>query len=116
MSNHDWALDPNASEGMVYELGLRSWRPDSGARALAIAKSRPVEGNDAVPLCCEREDATDLPILDRYAVTVEEDHRGALATLDVVQTNTIHLDEAAVSRMFAFRSACAHLDDARRAT
>jgi hypothetical protein len=115
MSNDDRALDPNAPAGMVYEVGLRTGRPDPTAGALTVAKSRPVEGDDAVPLSREGQDSTDLPVLDRYAVTVEEDHRGALASLDVVQTNAIHLDEAPAGRVFAFRSARARLDEASRA-
>ena len=99
-NHHRVALDAEPCQRTADEVGLRCGGPCRVARAVAVAIARPVEGDDAVPPRGELvEHAAQDPVLGGHHIAVEQHDRRSGALLEVVQPDSIDLDEASGGRV-----------------
>jgi hypothetical protein len=63
-------------------------RPCAIARSRTVAKSGPVEGQDAVVRAQAIDKTGDLEIFGGRAIAVKKDHWRSLASFEVMQPNT----------------------------
>ena len=95
MSEHGRLRDPDLAQRGLDQLCLRLRSPDRATGPLAMAIPRAVERNHAVRLGGRFDQAARREVLDHAAVAVQEDQRLSFSLLDVVQANSVDLDELA---------------------
>jgi hypothetical protein len=88
-------------EGVFNEFSLKIRRPDQVARAVTVAETRTVYNNDTVVLGSEIDQTARFEVLDHAAVAVQENERFAGTSFDIVQPNTLDVEEAASGRVLA---------------
>ena len=108
----DGPLDAKARERFSNQRGLRYCRPGTAARALAMAKPRPVEGNGPVLPGGMIDHAADQHVIDHRAVAVKKHDRPAAPAHEIVKPHAVRGDERSFWRMLAlgFSGAAVHED------
>jgi hypothetical protein len=66
-----------------------------------VAEPRAVERDYPVLSGCPIDQSADLEVLDHASIAVQQDERNAFAALDVVELDTVHLDQPASRRIVA---------------
>jgi hypothetical protein len=103
VSEDDGRRGVELHERFVDQVGLRVRGPERAARAPAVAISRPVEDDDAILLGGLVKEPARLEVLEHASVAVQQDERFAFATLDIVQADTIDLEESSLGGIAALR-------------
>jgi hypothetical protein len=85
--------DAKPPKCIVDQFGLRSWRPNHFSGAITVAKTGTVENDDPMVLGGQIDQSARLEILDHAPVAMKKDQWFASSTLDVVQPNTVYLQE-----------------------
>ncbi|MGY4455185.1 hypothetical protein ACVWZR_009845 [Bradyrhizobium sp. i1.3.1] len=62
-----------------------------------------VEHDDPIVLGCKIDQATRLEILDHAAIAMEQNQRASGPALDIVQPNTVDVDEPPLGRIITLR-------------
>jgi hypothetical protein len=99
MADDDRPVDPEQSEHLWKDAGLRGGRPASAARPLAVTEPRPVHRYGAVLGCGPIDDAADEEVLHHGAVAMQEDDGPAVAALNIVKTCSAGRDEPSLWRI-----------------
>src|SRR4051812_3532347 len=86
MAEHHGIAHPKLLKSLREQRSLRFGRPEACAGTLAIAKSRPVEADDAVLASQPVDQTTQNEILNHGAIAVKQDdaRRGDIAAFDVM--------------------------------
>ena len=106
MAHHNGAHDPELLERLVQQVSLFVRRPNTSARALAVAEPGTVEDDDPVARLQDLRDATRVVVVSRDHVAVDENDGAALAAVAVMQSDAIHLHERALGGVPPLCTAC----------
>ena len=93
MSKHDRLFDAKVRKRILEEVGLGRRRPDDIAGPQAVAESGTIEHDHAIILGGEIDQTTRFEILDHAAIAMEQNQRPAGSPLDIVQADTVDVDE-----------------------
>ena len=103
MAEHDRAIHVELVHRAADQARLRGGTAAPAARPLAVAISRPVDGDDAIALGRFAHQSAQHEVLDHAAQPVQQDQRRPRPLLDIVQAHALDGDEAAERRMPSFR-------------
>ena len=102
MTNHDGRFERHCGEGLPQEESLSRSSPNHPWRTAAIPETRPVKGNDAVPLSCKAEHSAQFEIFAGHAIAVQQYCGRPLAPFMVMEPHTLDSKEPAGRRMPTF--------------
>jgi hypothetical protein len=100
MTDDDRALDAQHIQCRADEVGLSRGCPHRETRAIAVAESGAVEGDDAVPSRPGGNQPADRHVGDGRSAAVQQNDRGTgTAGIDHMQAHAAHADEHPSGRM-----------------
>ena len=89
MTDKDGPLNPQLSECLMQQFGLRWRHPGAQTWALAIAEAGSVEDDDAVIREQALSDAARVVVIARYRVPVQQHHGWPITPVAVMQPDPI---------------------------
>ena len=92
-------LDSQTIESASQKVGLRSRRPLSTVRTVAVAHTRPVERDDPMTFGREVENATVRKILGGDDVAVQQDDGRPFTLFEVMEPDAVKVDEPTLGRV-----------------
>jgi hypothetical protein len=101
MTKHNCVGNAELREGELNQFRLGARRPHNIARPLTMAESRTIKNDNPVIFGKEIYQAAGFKILDHAPVAVEKNHRGACATLNIMQSDAVNLQKATGRRIVA---------------
>jgi len=100
-------LDVEMNERLVHQFSLSGRCPTLRPWPVCVTKPRAIDGDDAVSLGQQFEYPANLKVLHHGAVTVQQNEGRPLASLEVMQTDTFDIKEAAGRGVVPLRLTCA---------
>src|SRR6201996_542086 len=103
MTKHNCSPNVKPIECFPEQVRLRLRGPNDVPGPQAVPKSRAIEDDHPVILSRQINQAARFEILDHAAVAVKENQRSSIATLHIVQTNPVDVDEPPLRWIIALR-------------
>jgi hypothetical protein len=79
-----------------------------------MTEARAIHGDDTISLGQRRKYPADLKILQHGAVAMQQDERGSLASLEIMEVDSFNIEEAAGGLVFPLRPSSAPSDEQSR--
>jgi hypothetical protein len=100
-------LDFELDERFVHELSLSCRCPTLRPWPVCVTEARAIDSDDSISLGQPFEYPANLKILYHGAVTMQQDEGRSFASLEVMQTDTFDIKEAASRGVVPLRLTCA---------
>src|SRR5438270_439541 len=104
MADHGRCFNAEPLQRFMEKMRLSYGVPNGPPRPRTVPVSRPVEYDYAIALRGHVDDAAQFIILDHRSISVQQYQRRPFPAFDVVQTNTVNIQKAALGwiRLFSF--------------
>ena len=107
-------LDSQTIESASQKVGLRSRRPLSTVRTVAVAHTRPVERDDPMTFGRAVENATVRKILGGDDVAVQQDDGRPFTLFEVMEPDAVKVDEPTLGRVPPLHPRASYVENGRR--